>query len=257
MKYSKLILGVAAIGTVLGVNAASAADMAVKARPMVADAALDWSGFYVGVNGGYGWQERTRDIGLTNTGLTVLTPGMRANGGFGGGQVGYNWQRDVAVFGVEADFQGADIRDSFSRTVDPAGDFVAASRKIDYFGTVRGRLGFLVNNTLLLYGTGGFAYGEVKTNYLVTNPNLPGVSANLVDSSVRVGYAAGAGAEYAFNRSWSVKAEYQFIYLGSDALRAPVVGGPGVIVSSRPSNEFHTVRVGINYHLNQPIVAKF
>jgi outer membrane immunogenic protein len=260
MRTSKLIVSSAiAVGAIFGIGAASAADMPVKARPAPApvDPAYDWSGFYVGLNGGYGWQDHRPDITVMNQfGTLATTPGLQASGGFGGGQAGYNWQRGWVVFGLEGDIEGASIRDGFNRLVDIAGDNVNASRNISWFGTVRGRFGFAVKN-FLFYGTGGFAFGGVQNTLLVSNG---GLAANLNSNSTQTGYTAGAGAEYAFNRSWSVKAEYQYINLGSYTLSAPVLPPNGIIVSStRLTNDFHTVRVGVNYKWGAPapVVAKY
>jgi outer membrane immunogenic protein len=173
----------------------------------------NWSGPYAGVNLGYGW---TSDDG-------ALSP----SGFFGGGQVGYNWQGVLPslglgnhlVLGVEADLQGADISDSA---------FGVTSR-VNSFGTIRGRAGYAFDRTLV-YFTGGFAFGDVENSFL--------------GSETQTGYALGGGIEYKFNPSWSVKGEYQFVSLdASDALGA---GPLGLTDSDR--SEFHTLRVGLNYH---------
>src|SRR5436190_14873520 len=115
MKLVTLLSGVLSLGAV---GTASAADMAVKARPVAAPAIVDtWTGFYIGVNAGYGWQANSDTINyffafapgvVQNTG-----PGFNDQGGFGGGQLGYNWQAGKFVFGFETDIQGSDIKSSF------------------------------------------------------------------------------------------------------------------------------------------------
>jgi outer membrane immunogenic protein len=217
----------------------------------------DWGGFYIGVNGGYGWQENRPDLTVMNQfGTLATTTGLSASGGFGGGQAGYNWQRGIFVFGLEADIQGADITDGFTaRTVDTAGDLLSSYRKIDYFGTVRGRIG-LASNNWLFYATGGFAYADVKNNLFVTNATAT-ASATLNSNAVQTGYAAGAGIEYAFNPSWSIKAEYQYIGLGGYILSAASVPPGTIITSSFLRNDFQTVRIGINYKWGAPVVAKY
>ena len=237
-------------------SVASAADMPVKALPApVVPAYYDWSGFYIGVNGGWGWQDRRPDITVMNQfGTLATTTGLKASGGFGGGQAGYNWQQGPIVVGVEADIQGSSIQDSFSRIIDAAGDNLAASRNIDYFGTFRGRIGATVNN-FLIYGTAGFAYAHVTNTELVSNG---GLNANLTNGSTKTGIAVGGGVEYAFSRNWSVKAEYQYIGLPGDTLSAAVVPLNGVIVTgSRLTDNFQTVRVGVNYRFGAPVVAKY
>jgi outer membrane immunogenic protein len=255
MQNSKLIFSVAAAVVIMGSGAVCAADLPVKARPLPVEPAFDWSGFYVGLNGGYGAQPSNDDITLMNNfAVLARTGGFQASGGFGGAQAGYNWQRGLVVLGVETDIQGSAINDKFARVIDAAGDNLNASKNINYFGTVRGRFGFASNN-VLFYGTGGFAYGGVQNTLLVTNG---GLSANLTDSTTKTGYSAGFGVEYAYDRSWSFKAEYQYIALGSSTLSAAVVPPNGVVLNSnRLSNDFYTLRMGVNYKLNTPVIAKF
>ena len=117
-----------------------------------------WTGFYAGINGGYGWGSGGNTISY----FDGLDQSARAQpqGGFGGGQIGYNYQTGSFVFGVETDFQGAGISNSVTGTTANGFDFTS-KESIDWFGTARGRLGFAVGNALL-YGTGGFAYGNVN-----------------------------------------------------------------------------------------------
>ena len=206
-----------------------------------------WAGFYAGVNGGYGWSADTENVVLfTSTHFTLPGKGSNAEGGFGGGQAGYNWQKGAFVFGVEADIQGAGLKDSFSDQPDGFGDLINADRNIDYFGTVRARLGYAFDR-VLVYGTGGFAYGGVDNRIFIFNP---GASADLNKSTTETGFAVGGGIEYAFWRGWSLKAEYQFVDLGSYRLSAPVIplGAGETIVSNKIDNSFNTVRLGLNYH---------
>jgi outer membrane immunogenic protein len=151
------------------------------------------------------------------------------------------------VIGAEADFQGAGIRDSFTRTIDAAGDVLNAKMNINYFGTLRGRLGFAFDRALI-YATGGLAYADVNETLFVSNPAVA-ANANLTNNSVKFGGAIGGGVEYALTGNWSVKAEYQYIALAkASGLAAPVVpAGGGTIVSNAISDSFHTVRLGANY----------
>jgi outer membrane immunogenic protein len=169
-----------------------------------------WEGAYVGINGGYGW---------SNSNFTD------PEGGFGGGQIGYNWQRDRFVFGVEGDFQGGDISGT---AFDQFGD--TARSDVNWFSTVRGRLGF-ASGPLLVYGTGGVAFADVDNRIHFTDGSVAR------DSGTQTGYAAGAGIEWAFAPNWSAKAEYLYIGLGDDTLSS----------GDRINNDFQTVRVGLNY----------
>ncbi len=168
-----------------------------------------WEGAYVGVNGGYGW---------SNSNFT------QPEGGFGGGQIGYNWQRDRVVFGLEGDFQGADISGNAFAFPD-----ATAHSDVNWFSTVRGRLGF-ASGPWLFYGTGGVAIADVDTHIRVGGEHFR-------DSNTDVGYAVGGGLEWAFAPNWSMKAEYLYVGLGDDTLSS----------GDRINNDFQTVRVGLNY----------
>ena len=221
MKFRNGVIGLTLTSALaLAAFSANAADMyrgepagSYKDAPVYV--ANTWTGFYAGVNGGYGW--------------TSDSSNFQPEGGFGGGQIGYNWQGGFGfgqawVFGVEADFQGADISDNA----------FGVKSQLNWFGTVRGRLGYAFDRTLV-YATGGFAYGEVETK-------VPGFS----QSDTQTGYVVGGGVEYKINPSWSLKGEYQFISLdASDASGAGSLAG----FSNTDRTDVHTVRLGLNYHV--------
>ena len=247
----KLLLGTAM--SLVAVAGAVAADLPPAPAPVpfyskAPPPMWTWTGFYIGANGGYGWSP-ANTVSLTNPPLTVngvVGPGS-ATGGFGGGQVGYNWQIGAFVLGAEADVQGASIKGSSGNLViDPAGDVALSNQNLNFFYTVRGRAG-LAFDRALVYFTGGFAGGTVNDTILVTNPAVPGTSATLVDSTSRSGYVLGGGLEYAFDRHWSLKGEYQYLNLGSGILSGPVLPGPGTITSTSVKDTFQTVRGGINF----------
>jgi outer membrane immunogenic protein len=201
---------------------------------------VTWTGFYLGVNGGYAFDSWNRH------------GGMEDNGGFGGGQIGYNWQGGFGlgpnlVLGVETDFQGAGIDHSRSGTIhwdNGTIDNDLHHRSIDDFGTVRGRIGY-ASGPLLAYFTGGFAYGDKENQFEDLGPSSK--AGNVYkDSGLHAGYVLGGGIEYKFNPAWSFKAEYQFIDLGHDDAT-----GPGGYVHTKDT-ELDTVRGGINYHFNSP-----
>jgi len=174
-----------------------------------------WDGAYIGVNGGYGW---------SNAGPT------EPDGGFGGGQLGYNWQRGNIVFGLEGDIQAGDIS---GRAYTFDGD--TARSDVNWFSTVRGRLGF-TNGPWLLYATGGLAIADVDNRV-----NLVGAP-SFHNSETLTGYAVGGGLEWKFTQNWSAKAEYLYLGLGNSTL----YNSDGD--SGRVNNDIQTVRVGLNYH---------
>jgi outer membrane immunogenic protein len=207
-----------------------------------------WAGFYLGVNGGYASADRQGNIGYSGVGITPdVFPSFDAKGGFGGGQIGYNWQgvwHPRLVLGVETDFQGAGIEDSF-RAVTPDGRTIAGKENVDWFGTVRGRLGYAFDRALV-YATGGLAYGSV--NQRVDVLPIGFTPAFVARNATDVGFVAGGGLEYKIAPAWSLKAEYQYIDLGSDKLTGFNFVDGNSRTTTDVDNKFHTVRAGINYH---------
>lgn len=221
----KLLSGIVAatLTSVVALASANAADMyrapdvgGYKDGP--AYVGVNWSGLYVGVNGGYGWNADTNG--------NLVDP----SGGFGGGQIGYNFQRGNIVFGVEADFEGADIQDSATTASGKT-----ANSNMDWFGTVRGRLGYAFDRALI-YATGGLAYGDVTTSGTVFR-----YPASV--SETQTGYVLGAGIEYKITPNLSVKGEYQFIDLDASAANG---AGP-LAISNSNDTQVNTFRVGVNY----------
>src|SRR5215470_8095545 len=147
--------------SVVALASANAADMSRAPDPggyKDGPAVQSWAGFYIGVNSGYAWSDHTDKFAQPAFG--IFPQGINPQGAFGGGQIGYNWQGILhpnLVLGVEADIQGAEIRDG------NPGKFVGQGAKsnLDYFGTVRGRLGLAFGSSLI-YGTGGLAYGGIR-----------------------------------------------------------------------------------------------
>jgi opacity protein-like surface antigen len=168
-KLATAIAAIALIGT-----PAFAADMAVKmpvkAPPPAPAPVYSWTGWYVGVTAGYGFgntdQSLTADAAEANIGPPVTHPppsGLHPAGFVGGGEVGYNYQAGNILAGLEADFSYSGLRQTASATGAPFIGGVlqtTVTTKLHWFGTVRGRLGVLPMNNLLLYATGGFAYGD-------------------------------------------------------------------------------------------------
>jgi outer membrane immunogenic protein len=273
---NRIVIGAAAVS--LLATGAMAADLApkpiVKAPPMVA-AVYQWTGFYVGGNIGYGWGRSRDDSTLTNGLATVLFASSdRANmdGVIGGGQIGYNWQRQNWVWGLEADIQGSGQKGSRGFTcpigvctpltlgglAPAAGPAVpvALDQKLTWFGTVRGRVGILASPTVLLYATGGLAYGDVKTT-----ESIGAAAAVFSDTDLRVGYTAGAGVEGVISGNWTAKLEYLWVDLGrnkgSFATVVPALGG-GTLSSNYNSRITDNIlRVGVNYRFGGPVAARY
>jgi outer membrane immunogenic protein len=271
----RIMMGMAAAISLLATGA-MAADMApryTKAPPVVA-AVYNWTGFYVGGNVGYSWGRSRDDSTLTNGAGTVLfTSSDRANmdGVIGGAQIGYNWQVQNWVWGLEADIQGSDQKGSRFFTcptgvcTPPFGVIavfpgpavpVTLDQKLSWFGTVRGRVGILATPTVLFYATGGLAYGEVKTT-----ETIGAAAAVFSNSDTRVGYTVGAGVEGVISGNWTAKLEYLWVDLGRTSgtfvTAIPALGG-GVLSSNYSSRiTDNIVRVGVNYKFGGPVVAKY
>jgi outer membrane immunogenic protein len=267
-------------------SSASAADLppaqSVYAKAPMVSPATNWSGFYGGVNVGYGWGNNDTDLAdatpAPNAGATDLAPQSlsgRSSGVIGGGQIGYNWQIGSFLTGLETDIQGSGLKGTATQPklavvtpfVFPSSILEGSSeQKLSWFGTFRGRVGMTITPDLLVYGTGGLAYGQVDNsgNVQKSLPLVPTSTFPASASQTRVGWTAGAGAEWMFARGWSAKVEYLHVDLGSPSATgestasAPPAGGGLIVVNSTGPdsvsyhwhNSFDTVRAGVNYHFN-------
>jgi len=246
-------LGAAAAALVFTTQA-DAADLygGYKGGPAAFSAPM-WTGFYLGANGGYAWRQTDDQFGYAACAADCGAPpwptfaGIGAEGGFGGGQIGYGWQgvsgMPSLVAGVEADIQGAGI--SGKAITVPGEPF---NNSLDWFGTVRGRLGYAASSALV-YVTGGFAYGGLR-QYGEDNSKTP--TAVYEANGTVTGYVLGGGVEYKFNPSWSLKAEYQYLNFGRNdpGLACSGCTAPATLSADQNTvkdDAFHTVRLGVNY----------
>ncbi|MGH6684013.1 MAG: outer membrane protein [Pseudolabrys sp.] len=186
-------------------------------------APFSWSGFYIGLNGGYGW-------GDSDWSSAATAGNAKPKGGLIGGTIGYNFQTGVWVWGIEGDFDY-----SWMKGTDSGGTGVCTGvgceTKNTWFGTARGRVGYSFDRWMP-YITGGAAFANVKMT-----PNTGGS-----ETDNRFGWTAGAGLEYAFAGGWSAKVEYLYADLGKANCSAATCG-----VSTDVSFKPNIVRVGVNY----------
>ncbi|MGB9028185.1 MAG: outer membrane protein [Rhodomicrobium sp.] len=215
------------------ISAANAADMYVPAAGGYKDVpayTVNWTGFYLGATAGYAWGDsRFYDFEVTNS--------FNVDGFTGGGEIGYNFQFSPNwVAGIDADISSG-ISGKFGpgELNTPSGSSWncgsgACVTDVNWYGTVRGRLGYAFNN-VLVYGTGGLAYGGVDSR--IENSSTYKVS------STNTGWTAGGGVEYMFAPNWSGKIEYLHIDLGWTP--EPL--------SLKSETEFDVVRAGVNYHV--------
>jgi outer membrane immunogenic protein len=282
VKKIALVISILGIGTATAFAADLAPRPYTKAPPPPPVAAYNWTGFYIGASGGYGWNQGSNvalssvpvtpagaDVGLAIGAANAIPTALstQPKGFLAGGEIGYNYQWQQWVLGVEADFSGANISGSANaNAVAPvpfqiftfsANGSAASEQKLDFFGTLRARLGYTVTDRFLIYGTGGLAYAHAESN--TTTGDLPinviiGPAAGAA-TGMLAGWTAGAGFEWAFAPSWSFKTEYLYYDLGSlnYALSPNAVSTCCTVqegfVNTTASATFrgNIVRVGINY----------
>ncbi len=279
------LLSATAIALALATGSALAADLPYRkeAPPVyIAPAPVaTWTGFYGGLNIGGGWASNAGSTGYSAyydpryafgapppPGYAAVGPNLfflsngdtlgNPAGVVGGAQVGYNYQFNQFVIGVETDFQGTSISGAgnnapltlfptfYSNPANnylvPVGALTGANTSLSWFGTVRGRVGYLVTPTFLLYGTAGFAYGQVDAFGF---------------SNTSTGWTAGGGAEWMFAPHWTAKLEYLYVDLSSNG----ATGGLGFNWGYYFHPQFNVVRLGVNYLFNfappAPVVAKY
>jgi outer membrane immunogenic protein len=251
----RLLVG-AAVGALVGIGPAIA-------QSPTAAATYGWTGLYGGLNFGYSWG---------NGGVTYNEPAFASipgpisfsgpndlDGAIGGAQIGYNWEINNAwVAGLEADIQAASeaANGSFAfGSSDTEGIAGQLSSQILWFGTVRGRVGWLWNPTTMLYATGGLAYGDVNVSGSVKSTlggigNIPNGSWNFNQSALNTGWTVGGGIEAAVWNSPYVtwKIEYLYVNLGSISGGGfDIAGHPYTFNASFTDNIF---RVGLNWKLS-------
>ena len=223
---NKLLLATTAL--VALATAASAADLAPRSYTKAAPIAVgyNWSGFYAGVFGGYGWSDRVRIDGFVINSNDL-------KGGFGGGTIGYNWQTPGSnwLWGLEVDAAGGDLKDRAT-----LGGFVFED-KIRAFGSVTGRVG-VTTGPALFYAKGGYAWADNQVSL-----TLPGI-VTVSESKTHSGWTVGGGLEYMVWQNWSLKGEYMYADYGNGRYGDATSGFTDLSLTT------HTVKGGINYHFN-------
>jgi len=264
----RFVLGAA--GAIAVIASANASELPAASLKEVPVPPYNWTGYYIGANGGYAWNTGGKLIENTNLscdsyssysldgntwygcGPYVTKHTLYPDGGFGGGQVGFNWQAGRIVYGVEVDFQGAGISDS--TTLYPLSPNISgahAESELDWFGTVRGRIGLTVldRGQGLIYFTGGFAYGGAQTKVW---DSFLGSYNQASRSETVTGYAVGAGFEYAWSPAWSVKGEWLYMDMGKTVSpNFSEWGWSGCVTNNTNAalvQSYNIARFGINYH---------
>ncbi|WLA53364.1 outer membrane protein [Bradyrhizobium diazoefficiens] len=260
----KKVLAAAAGTLALALAApAGAADLAARPytkapAPMVA-AIYDWSGFYIGINGGGGSAHSCWDFVTPVTGTLVGEGCHNATGGTVGGQVGYRWQSASWVFGLEGQGNWADFSGDNISLLFPGSALVTGDRnrsRIDSFGLITGQVGYAWNSVLLYVKGGAAVVGDKFDIYAA--PGTPGAGTLLASGrDTRWGATVGAGLEFGFAPNWSVGVEYDHIFLGHQT-RDLTVPGTGLLFQiNRISQDVDMGLVRLNYRFGGPLVARY
>jgi outer membrane immunogenic protein len=260
-----LLLGAAALVAVAG--PAFAADLPLKAVAPPAPV-YNWTGFYIGGNlgGAFASSTLTGFAGSPGTAVffannefpTVLAPG--AGGLIGGGQVGYNWQvSPLWVVGLEADGQYSGYKGNSTVFPAPTGGFVPFTTTVeqhsDWYGTFRGRAGILATPSVLLYGTGGVAYGQTEASFstVATGFAFPcpgGLScAAGSNAGTHVGWTAGVGFEIMSIPHWIFRVEYLYMDLGTQSVTGASASAPPITFTTTNPFKENILRVALSYKL--------
>jgi len=235
-KPMKRILA-AALLSVTAAGAALASDLPPPAAPPPRAPAVyappppvyNWTGFYIGINGGWGFGKSDWNLST----LPLDTGSFNVNGGLVGGTVGYNWQWDSWVIGLEGDFDGSwlDGKTSACTTITVNG--AQCETKNNWLATIRPRFGYAADR-VLFYATGGVAFGDVVVN-----------TATNWQSADKTGWTAGAGIEGAFTDHWTARVEYLFVDLQNSSFTATnALGAPVPVTTKFNAN---LIRLGVDY----------
>ncbi|MFB9264557.1 outer membrane protein [Bradyrhizobium erythrophlei] len=244
----KFLLGTVALVALAA--PASAADLAArpytKAPPMVA-AVYDWTGFYIGANGGWGSSRNCWDA--VPAGIFLGSEGCHdATGGVAGGQIGYRWQSGTWVFGLEAQGDWADLKGSNTSLIFPG---FSNQTKVDAFGLFTGQIGYAANN-VLFYLKGGAAVTDNRYRTFFIPTGALAASA----SDTRWGGTVGVGLEYGFAPNWSAAIEYDHLFMQDKTYNFTTPAG-ALFSTDRIKQDVDLVTVRVNYKWGGPVVAKY
>jgi outer membrane immunogenic protein len=234
---------------------------ALAAEPLPPPPIFTWTGVYVGGQVGYAWGAGNFNVtGFDPTARTFIsgTLANNPNGVIGGAHLGYQYQFNQLVLGIEGSVDGTSLTNTATFPIAFRGGNLSAETSADVQGSVRGKIG-IAWDRLLIYGTGGVAFGGFSTDFRLVAPNVP-ILATAHTSSTRVGWTAGGGIEYAVVNNWWVFAEYRFTDFGT--LRDNLLANGGAFFNGRRRLEENQVQVGFSYRFElpppvPPVVAKY
>ena len=248
---------VACAAATAGVLSASAyaADLPMKAMP-APEQIWTWTGFYIGAHAGAGWGTTETNLvsasgpGIPTTPFNLSLAQNSRSGFLGGGQVGYNYQSGWAVFGIQGDIAGMDVKGTT-----PCLEVIACTSKSDWLATVTGRFGGVVADRTLLYIKGGGAWMHNDQSATVSTALggggggglFGGAGALTSASSTSAGWLLGMGVEYAFARNWTGFLEYDYIEFQTKNVAFPIALAPGDLINAGVVNKLSIAKVGVNY----------
>jgi len=227
------------------VHAAVAADLPVKAPAFTPMPVYNWSGFYVGGLAGYGWgtNDWTRIAGSSAGSANGSVRSFDSDGAVVGGQLGFNYQIQQWVLGIEGEMAWSDVKGGFSGSNNNG----PASWNTDnkWIATLAGRVGYAFDN-VLLYGKGGVAWVNSDYSHPATSgPGAGNIALNYTGSDTRTGWLLGVGVEYGFAPNWSAKLEYDYMDFGSKDIT--LNDSTGRWVTFGIDQKENIVKVGLNY----------
>jgi outer membrane immunogenic protein len=244
----RILFSIVAIATsTIGVFAADLPSRA-PAPAFIPPPIFSWTGFYVGGQVGYQWATSSPQIYSTTGAATAGSPNYNQQGVIGGGHIGYNYQINQYVLGIEGDVEAS----SFKGSGPYASGLYTFNTSVDVQGSVRGRLGFTWERALI-YATGGAAFAPVHSSYL-------GPAGFDDVTSTRTGWTVGGGFQYAFTPNWSARIEYRYTDLGTT--NNILANSSGGTLGETKHETANAVRVGFSYKFDmyappRPIVAKY
>jgi outer membrane immunogenic protein len=246
----KFLLGTVAL--IAFAAPAAAADLAArpytKAPPAPVAVVYDWTGFYIGANGGWGTSRKCWDS--VAPALLIGPEGCHdADGGTAGGQLGYRWQAGTWVFGIEGQGNWADFRGSNTSTLFPLS---RNDSRIDAFGLITGQIGYAANN-VLFYVKGGAAVTADRFR-IVDIPT--GATIGTTGDDTRWGASVGAGIEFGFAPNWSAGVEYNHLFM-QDRTHTFVDATGAFFAADRIRQDVDLVTVRVNYRWGGPVIAKY
>ena len=238
-----------AIGLIGIAAPALAADMGVPytKTPVMIPAFYDWSGVYLGLNGGWGTEQRCFDV-VTTAGTFVAADGCHTtSGGVAGGQIGFRWQVSSWVFGIESQGDWANLQGSSVSLTAPANTNLS---RMDAFGLFTGHVGYAFDTTLL-YLKGGAAVISDR-NDIATN----GIVVATAPGDNRWGGTIGLGAEFSFAPNWSAAVEYDHLFIGNYTTTFNATTG-GVFSTDRVGGGSDIFTVRVNHRWGGPVIPKY